>query len=450
MFSFKPLRNARSLLIKLIYFIYFFILLEGCLRKWVFPNYYAELYFLKDIFLIFTYIFSIKYNFFLKNKFEKLFFILIVLISLYGCIGYVLNKDNFIAYALGLRAYWIYLPLTFIIANALKTNDFTKFIKINLYIAIPYFFLILFQSYSSSSSIINLGYNSLVLNPERPSGFFTYTTQNTFYLIFLLVCYYIYILNIKTISKKDILYILFLNFILITILILLKSRAVYFYWIVILTSSILSLFYINQKSKLKKKKFLIIIVSSLLFFILSSQIFSKQFYYSKNRINTDIYTELSLVKKFRNSEFLFFSIEDFCKKNSSLCRIIDLIYPFSEIKSTTLAGYGIGSGTASVSTFLKKKPMYLGENENYRILEEMGYIFGSIIITIKCLFIFYLLIIFFKNKIFLLIPLLLFICIQLLIGNITHSSTFSSFIFWLSLGLLMSDFKNRKIKFYKY
>lgn len=233
MFFLKPIKDPRSLLIIFIYFIFYFILLEGCLRKWLLPTHYIELYFLKDFLLIFIYVFAIKYKFLGVNKYEKLIFILIGLISVYGIIGFLLNKNNILAYVLGLRSYWIFVPLTLIIINVFKEKNFITLLKINLYFVIIYFILILFQTYSSPSAIINSGYNSLVMNPERPSGFFTYTTQNTFYFIFLTVVFYTYILIEKILSKKKIFFILFLNLILSIILILLKSRAVFVYYFLI-------------------------------------------------------------------------------------------------------------------------------------------------------------------------------------------------------------------------
>ena len=201
MYYFKLSNNPRLLLIRFHYFIFFYMLAEGCFRKWLFPNYYVEIYFLKDIFLLFIYLFAIKYEFFLKKRLEKILIALAALVSLWGLIGYIIDGHSIAAYFLGLRSYWIFLPIAFIIANTFEADDLIKFIKINFYIIIPYFFLILLQTYSPESSIINSGYNSVVLAPHRPTGFFTFTTQNTFFIIFLSVLFYMYILYIKTLSK---------------------------------------------------------------------------------------------------------------------------------------------------------------------------------------------------------------------------------------------------------
>lgn len=440
MFFLKPIKDPRSLLIIFIYFIFYFVLLEGCLRKWLLPTQYIELYFLKDFLLIFIYVFAIKYKFLGVNKYEKLIFILVGLISVYGIIGFFINKNNILAYVLGLRSYWIFVPLTLIIINVFKEKNFITFLKINLYFVIIYFILILFQTYSSPSAIINSGYNSLVMNPERPSGFFTYTTQNTFYFIFLTVIFYTYILIEKILSKKKIFFILFLNLILSIILILLKSRAVYIYYFLIFFTAGLIVFFINQKSHLKLKKLIIILVTTPLFLILSAKAFDKQFKFSLNRINTDTHQEMSLVKKFHEKNFLFFNLTNFCEKQSSICRIIDMLFFFSE-NNTSAFGEGIGSGTSSVATMLKKNKLYLGENENQRIINELGFFLGFIIVMIKYFSIFLLFIFFFKKRAMTTFPFFLFVSVQLLIGNITYSTTFTSFIFWFSLGMFINNLK---------
>jgi hypothetical protein len=227
MLNFKTQKNDGSIIKKLVYVFFFFSLFDGCLRKWLFPNHYTEIYFLKDLILLTIYIIAIKTGYLLKNKIEKITYSFLFAITLLGFFGYLkhndLNFDIFISFILGFRSYWIYIPLAFLISNLLKIEDFQKFIQINLYLVFPYFLLISMQSFFSPASAINSGFNAIVMNPERPSGFFTYTTQNTYYFIFLTLCFHSYILFSKIIYKKNLLYVLTLNFLLTTILILLKS-----------------------------------------------------------------------------------------------------------------------------------------------------------------------------------------------------------------------------------
>ena len=176
------------------------MVLEGVLRKWILPDFQVQIYFLKDFFLVIIYFLALKYNFLFKTKYSKFFLIFIIIISLYGSIGYVFNLEGILSFILGTRSYWLYAPLTLIIIHLFKQDDLIKFFKINLFFVFPYFLLTLIQAFSSDTSIINSGFNFAVLTPERPSGYFTYTTQNTFYFIFLCICYFISLLNISKAS----------------------------------------------------------------------------------------------------------------------------------------------------------------------------------------------------------------------------------------------------------
>ena len=111
--------------------------------------------------------------------------------------------------------------------------------------------------------------------------------------------------------------------------------------------------------------------------------------------------------------------------------------------NASVFGEGIGSGTSSVATMLKKNKLYLGENENQRIVNELGFFLGFIIVMIKYFSIFLLSIFFFKKRALTTFPFFLFVSVQLLIGNNTYSTTFTSFIFWFSLGMFINNLKKR-------
>jgi len=439
MFNLKNFKIDNLIIKKLLYIFFFYSIFEGCLRKWLFPNYYNVLFFLKDFLLLFIYIAAINNKYLFKNKIEIFTYSIAFLISLYGIIGFYKNldyfSDIFYSFILGIRSYWIYLPLTFLIYNLFKIEDFQKFIKINLYLVFPYFFLIILQTIFAPTSIINSGLNSLVMNPERPSGFFTYTTQNTYYLVFLYLCFQSYILFNKILSKQHLLYILILNSLLVIILILLKSRAVYFFILIIFFTSLISIFFLKENKIQKLKKFLIIFLSTIFFFIVFSKLFAKQFEFSKNRINTDTYYEMVFVKNFGHKKIFSTSIYKFCENNSSICRVIDTLY--FPVKNINITGAGIGAGTSTVSTYLNKNKLYLGENENHRLIAEIG-ILGGILIYFKFFFVLFMLIIFLKRRDFRTAPLLAFVCVLTLVLNMTYSSSFSSLVYWVCVGNLLA------------
>ena len=390
--------NPTFQLKKFIIFFFAYMIFEGVLRKWILPNFEIYIYFVKDFLLMFIYFYAIKHNYLFNKTYSKLFIFFIIIISLYGLISYKLDFQGVLSYLLGLRSYWLYVPLALIMLNVFDIDDVKKFLKINLYSIFPYFILILFQAYSNDTSIINSGFNSMVQNPERPSGYFTYTTQNTYYLIFIFACLYSKISISSNLTVKKFIYYSTLIFILSSVMILLKSRAVFLFVYVILFYSFLTILFFTKNNYSKLKKLIIVTIITPLLFLLSQNIFKESYNYSVKRINTDTYYDMKFVKKYKNVKIpkITFgagtsnesinqtkTIFEFCKKYSSLCRVIDEIYFIPTISESSLYGAGIGAGTSAVVAFTNNTPFMLGESENGRIVMELGYYVGTLFVLLK-------------------------------------------------------------------
>ena len=96
-----------------------------------------------------------------------------------------------------------------------------------------------------------------------------------------------------------------------------------------------------------------------------------------------------------------------------------------------------------------EKKFLLGESENHRNLSELGYLYGNVFILTKFLMVIFLNFIFFftnkvKNKLFY-FPFLVFVSVAFLIGPITYTTSFISFICWFSLGLITTSFDKKNI-----
>ncbi len=448
-------QNPSIFLKKIIYFFFFYMIIEGVIRKWIFADYFREIYFIKDFFLIFIYVYALKFNYLFTSKLSKVITFLILIVCLLGSLGYNFeNKNEILYYFIGLRSYWLFLPLTLIVMHLFKPNEIFKFFEINLYFILPLFILVYIQTVSSYQSVINSGYNSLVFNPERPSGYFTFTTQNVFYLIFLSICYYSTLLKTQNLSFIKIIYFTLINFMIFSIMVLLKSRAVYLFLFCLI---FYSFFFLLISGPIKKKlnKILFLLIVTPIIFTISSKIFDKQYEFSVSRINTDTHDQMQFVNEYKNKKIIFLketTVNTFCEENSSICRVINEIYFVSELKKAKIFGRGIGAGTTPVMALKNQKNFSFGEVENYRIIQELGYIFGSLFILTKFL------VIIFLNIIFLIkfrkfteySPILVFISVQLAIGSITMSVSFISFIFWFCLGIFLGIFnKNFKESYQK-
>mgnify|MGYP001170586871 FL=1 len=458
-------KKPKQILKELVIFFYIYMILEGILRKWLIPTLNKEIYFLKDFFLICIYSYAFKHKFLFDKKISKIFTIIIIFILFFGAIGYNFNKIEVLSFIAGSRSYFLFVPLFFIIIHTFSIEDIKKFVKINLYFILPYYILVLFQTYSPYDDYINSGYKSLVQNPERPSAYFTYITQNTYYFLFLITSYYSYLNCQSSLGKKKLFLSGVLIFLLMGIMILLKSRAVYVYTFAIIFYSTYINLVSNENKSLKFKKLIIILVFTPIFFIVNTSLFEKQYKFSAERINKDDYKSLSLFKeyseneiknnfiikileKFDDTDNTYSSVRDFCSKNSSICRVINEIYFVPTLKYSSLFGEGIGAGTSMVAHLRDNQQFHLGEAENHRVIGELGYLFGTILVLLKYLFFIFLNLKFFfskkiTNKLFL-FPFLIFVTVTFLIGPITYTTSFISFICWFALGILFASTNENK------
>ena len=487
--------HSKIFLKRLIISFFIYMILEGVLRKWIFPNLSSQIYFIKDIFLIIIYLIALKNNLIIKLKYSKLFIIFVVAFSLYGFIPYELNKVGIISYILGLRSYWLFLPLFLIITHVFNKNDLIKFFKLNLYSVLPYFLLIYTQSILPDESVLNSGFDWSVQSPERPSAYFTYATQNTYYFLFLFCSYCAFTLSKKELLKKDVVILSIFNFLLISIMILLKSRAVYFYIsLTVLYCSFFIIFSNLEKILKLKKLFLILLVSYMSFGVASKIFFVDQYGYSMNRMNSDSGSQMKLVmdnseKKIlidvssnniandvsiKTVEFLnelglnLIKVEvvrivegggeevkvkvinsptvyDYCARWATICSVLNDLYISPEIDRATLFGKGIGLGTRPVLVYNKLPAFTFNENDNKRIIVELGYLTGVFLVLIKFLTAIILNILaFFKFRDkheLVYVPIVVFTSTQLILGPLTYTTSFISFIFWFLLGLVFLSFK---------
>ena len=130
--------RSRRLVVRLIFIIYWLLIFEGALRKWVFPGMHQFLFFIKDPFVLIVYWFAIKNKLFPKKN--KLFYIGIALASFFILLilWHALSSDiPAIVLLYGWRMYFYYLPLAFIIGENFQGQDLFRLVRYTLLIAIP-------------------------------------------------------------------------------------------------------------------------------------------------------------------------------------------------------------------------------------------------------------------------------------------------------------------------
>ena len=179
--------KRRRLIVKLIFCVYALLILEGILRKWMFPQFSKALFFIRDPFVVWIYILFLGDK--LKISRSPILFagILLGIGCLIILIWHAILTDTIPLYLAlyGWRNYFFYLPLAFVIQRCVQIKEVESLCRYTLMMAIPMAVLTVVQVSSPAFSPINAGLSD---DPEesfvdrssllagglvRPAGTFT-------------------------------------------------------------------------------------------------------------------------------------------------------------------------------------------------------------------------------------------------------------------------------------
>ncbi len=180
---------------RLIKFVLFWLVIEGAIRKWVFPQAGQSIYFVKDLITLVAYY---KFFFLSSHKLKKLNITgsLSALLAVTTLICFVqifnTNLSSPIVGLFGFRAYLLYVPLMFVAPYLFETKgELLTFLKSYLLLMIPIGLLGFAQYASSPSALINAyargdeGVVAANLGAARITGTFSYLSG---YGTFLQLC----------------------------------------------------------------------------------------------------------------------------------------------------------------------------------------------------------------------------------------------------------------------
>jgi len=178
--------------------VFFLLVLEGALRKWVFPQASEMIYFLKDIVLLGAYFNFYGFSATDRKLIPKGTVInLLIFIAIGWCIFQVFNPSlgSPLVGVFGLRGYFLYIPLIWMVPALFQSEDeLYKFLRSHLLLTIPVGLIGIAQFFSPASSFINkysnedaqavvtFGVSAIV----RITGTFSYISG---YGIYLIVCF---------------------------------------------------------------------------------------------------------------------------------------------------------------------------------------------------------------------------------------------------------------------
>lgn len=406
-----------------VFFIYILFLITGSLRKWFLPDLATPLIFLTDPFVMGLYGYCFFNNLIMYRGLASTWLKLAIFTTIFGLIQYMSNGYALEGWVLGVRAYWLYMPLAFIIAQTFQHQDVIRFFKFNLWLAMPYAILVSYQYRSSPFAFINRGVGgdeeaavSVALNILRPFGLFTYTNPNVVFttaMITMLVA--VYLAGKKEHPHPLVFLVMALS--VSTMGVLTGSRGIYFFVALIIGLSTLGLVATQLNFKTLIKLFFIVAFIALAGLILVN-VFPDMYVALGIRIETAAASEGSIWNRAYDVSFSFLNTLD--------------IAP--------IFGNGIGAGASGVARFLGLQNLAFGESDTERNLNELGIIMGSTFILMRWFTSFWIV----KSSIKLarqgkesmLLPLAGFIALNFSVGQLTFSPTISFFP-WIFLGMTL-------------
>lgn len=166
------------------------VIFEGVLRKWVLPQASEQIYFIKDLLLLVAYL---KYYLSKEPKypFRWSTFNIILIMAFSWCVLQVFNPSlgSPIVGLFGLKAYFFYMPLMWILPSLFQTEEeLYHFLRNFMLLAIPVCLLAVAQYFSPPSSPINVWAGGQEANATaggaiRVTGTFPYIVGYSTYLI---------------------------------------------------------------------------------------------------------------------------------------------------------------------------------------------------------------------------------------------------------------------------
>jgi hypothetical protein len=181
--------SPRKVVVGLILIVYWLLLTEGALRKWLLPDYHKILFFVRDPFVIAAYIYAIRYRLWPKANIALMvslgvavLFLCLLPLQLYA------TRADAVVLLYGWRNYFFYIPLMFLVGNVMQPSDVRTVARHTLYASIPIAILVIWQFISPPDAFINKAVTEdalvfgLAEGIVRTTGLFTFTLGQSLFV----------------------------------------------------------------------------------------------------------------------------------------------------------------------------------------------------------------------------------------------------------------------------
>jgi hypothetical protein len=153
--------RARRRFVLAVFVVYLLVIFEGSLRKYVAPQFGQYIFFIRDPFVLYALAVAAVHGLWPRNH---AFLQVSVLMGAFGillfalqCAIFGLDTTRLILGVYGWRAYFLYVPLAFLIGVNFTAEDLTRFARLTLVLAIPIAVLVFVQFFSPPNAPINVG-----------------------------------------------------------------------------------------------------------------------------------------------------------------------------------------------------------------------------------------------------------------------------------------------------
>lgn len=418
----KNHEKQRKFVVWAVFFIYFLFLIAGSLRKWLLPGLETPLILLSDPFVFALYAYCLFYKLIMQKDIARPWLGFALFSSCFGLIQYSTSGYSLEGWLLGVRAYWLYMPLAFIIPVTFRPEDVIRFFKFNLWLAMPYAFLVATQYRASPYSFINQGVGgdeaaavSVALNIFRPFGLFTYTSPNVQFTTAMIAMFIaVYLTSNKEHPHK----IVFPGMAIAVgaMGVLTGSRGIFFVTAVILGLTILGL--ICTRLSISTLVRILFIFS---FVALAGWLLINVF--------PDMFEAINIRFEVASAS-----------EGSIWNRVFGIFSFLGALETAPIFGQGIGAGASGVARFLGLQNLAFGESDLERNINELGFIFGSIFLFLRWFTSVWVIVNAIKltrRGMPMVLPLAGFVVVNFAVGQMTYSPLIS-FLPWVLFGMILA------------
>lgn len=187
-----PVASVRgdALVVRLVTILFVALLFEGVARKWLFPGQHALFYFLRDPLVILLY-FVVLFRGFPASRWFVVWLSTALFLSFASLAVYRFEGKPLVVWALGVRNYFEYVFLAFIVAGYFRRAEVSAFVRVVALLAPAAAFVAVLQFFAPPGSWINLGAGgaippALAGDVLRTTGLMASDAQHYPYVLFTL------------------------------------------------------------------------------------------------------------------------------------------------------------------------------------------------------------------------------------------------------------------------